>query len=439
MAKDDFNNQEDNMNSENTYPKGTFEGYPPKEEQTMSSSNEKPRQRPKPKREIIIKKHIAEKIETEKKEKEMGNEEKEETHEKTQKPKKSEKKAKSSQKPAKKEKPQKEAKENERKWIVILAVLAIIGIGFILAVSNLGLFSTKNRAATVYGEKILLPELEKAYNSLPENIKPLVTKDQVLDQLISKKLLLKDANLKGITINDSEAEAQITTLLEQSGLTGAEFQDLLDERNVTYEEFKSQIKEALIINKLAEDVIFADLVISEAEQRKFYENNTDLFTTPEIINASHILICSNESIGCQNTRSIEEAYVLAKDVLSKINSTNFGEIAAQYSEEPQADITQGNLGFFKKGDMVLEFETAAFSLGINQVSPKPVETVYGYHIIKVFEREEAKMMPFSQVSEQIENDLKTQKQQLLFEDYIKNIKEKAIQANQLIIYYNSTN
>ncbi len=436
MAKDDFNNQEDNLNSENTYPKGTFEGYPPKEEPVMTNY-EKPKQKSRPKREIIMEKHVAEKkIEEEKQEKETK---KEEIAEKTQKLKKSDKKTKTAQKPAKKESPAKEAKENEKKWIVILVVLAIIGIGFILAVTKLGLFSTKNVAATVYGEKILLPELNQAYDTLPENLKPLVTKDQVLDQLISKKLLLKDAFLNNIAVNDSEVEAQITTLLEQSGLTGAEFQDLLDEKNVTYEEFKSQIKEALTINKLAEQIIFADLVISDAEQRKFYENNTELFLTPESVNASHILICSNESIGCQNTRSLEEAYVLAKDIMSKINSTNFGEIAAQYSEEPQADITEGNLGFFQKGEMVAEFETAAFALNINQVSPKPVETVYGYHIIKVFGKKEAKMIPFSEVSEEIKTDLENQKQQLLFEDYIRNIKEKAIQANQLRIYYNSTN
>lgn len=97
--------------------------------------------------------------------------------------------------------------------------------------------------------------------------------------------------------------------------------------------------------------------------------------TNEKVLANHILVSTNNL-------SDSEALAKAKNISSLINETNFEEIAKIYSDDKGSAVNGGNLGWFGKGIMVKEFEDAAFSLPIGQVS-QPVKTNFGYHIIKV--------------------------------------------------------
>ncbi len=108
----------------------------------------------------------------------------------------------------------------------------------------------------------------------------------------------------------------------------------------------------------------------------------DLFTKKPVeeIKASHILITTD-------THSDEEALELINNISEKINKTNFAEIAKEYSEGPSAP-NGGDLGWFRKGQMVKPFEDVAFDLKINEVS-EPVKTQFGYHIIKLFDKRES--------------------------------------------------
>lgn len=105
---------------------------------------------------------------------------------------------------------------------------------------------------------------------------------------------------------------------------------------------------------------------------------------PEQIRASHILIMHRESRGAPPhiTRSKEEARARAQEVLDKVRrGEDFAALARQYSDEPGADRTGGDLNRFGRGVMVAPFEQAAFSLRVGEISDI-VETPFGFHIIK---------------------------------------------------------
>jgi protein-export membrane protein SecD len=100
------------------------------------------------------------------------------------------------------------------------------------------------------------------------------------------------------------------------------------------------------------------------------------------IQASHILVQWSGSEQSSSTSTKDQALVKIKDIQSKVTAANFEDMAKKYSEEPGADKSAGDLGWFRKGMMVQAFEDAAFKLKNGEVSGI-VETPFGYHIIKV--------------------------------------------------------
>jgi parvulin-like peptidyl-prolyl isomerase len=108
------------------------------------------------------------------------------------------------------------------------------------------------------------------------------------------------------------------------------------------------------------------------------KNANAVYFQPKV-HAEHILITTKD-------RTDAEALKLIKEVQAKVNSTNFGALAQQYSEDSGSAPLGGDLGWFGKGDMVQEFEDAAYALKVGQVS-EPIKTQYGYHLIKLLGKE----------------------------------------------------
>ncbi|MDO4617047.1 MAG: peptidylprolyl isomerase [Lachnospiraceae bacterium] len=140
---------------------------------------------------------------------------------------------------------------------------------------------------------------------------------------------------------------------------------------------------------------FASVSVTDDEIRKFYEEGKENFKTEEQINARHILMESLEEI-----RKIREQ-ILAGEI-------SFEDAAIAHSTCPSAP-QGGELGFFGRGMMVPEFDEAAFAAELNQVT-EPVQTQFGYHLIKVIDKKLASIAPFEEVTDQIRAQLTQQKQ-----------------------------
>nr|WP_257792016.1 peptidylprolyl isomerase [Anoxybacter fermentans] len=136
--------------------------------------------------------------------------------------------------------------------------------------------------------------------------------------------------------------------------------------------------------KLAER-LGQDLTVTEEEMMEYYEKNIRRFTEEEQVRASHILVETKEE---------------ALEILDKINNgEDFADLARKYSNCPSSD-RGGDLGFFGRGRMVYEFEKAAFSTEVGEITG-PVETEFGWHIIKVTDKKEAIVHPYEEVKEEI--------------------------------------
>lgn len=154
-----------------------------------------------------------------------------------------------------------------------------------------------------------------------------------------------------------------------------------------------------MIKQYAVNKLLASVSVTDGEKIKFYEENRDQFVSEESVHAKHILV-DNED--------------LAKDIESKLNKKeiSFEDAAVEYSTCPSS-ASGGDLGEFTRGQMVPEFEEAAFSLPVGKVS-SPVKTQFGYHLILVDEHKEAAQLEYEDVKNEVEHSLVYKKQNETF-------------------------
>jgi parvulin-like peptidyl-prolyl isomerase len=323
----------------------------------------------------------------------------------------------------------KKTKNSKRKKIspntaIGLAALTVIIILAVVLMNLDKIFpSSEGVAARVNGEEITVEEINERYEALPPQYKQLLTKEQFLNQTVQQMLLLQEADKQGITVSDDEVQIVIGTFLQQNGLTQEQFEELLAQENKSLEEMFVLYKEQLKVTKLLNQTIMSDVEVSDTEVEDFYNNNPQYFELPEQVKASHILICGEGDMRCESDLTQQEAKELADEIKDMVTKDNFGELAKEHSTGPSA-VNEGDLGFFGRGMMVKEFEDVAFSLDIGEVS-EPVKTDFGYHIIKVTDKQEASKQSFEEVEEQIKFSLLQQKQQAVLITYINQLMAKA--------------
>ncbi len=141
-------------------------------------------------------------------------------------------------------------------------------------------------------------------------------------------------------------------------------------------EVKTKIRE---YNKLYDGWLVG---LTDYSGRNLFPKRADLISTPPL-GAKHILVAYKGASNSKAERSKTEAFDLANKVLADLKAgQKFEDMAKQYSDDSTNSARGGDLGNFKRGDMVQTFESATAALNIGETSDKPVETVYGYHIIQ---------------------------------------------------------
>ena len=177
------------------------------------------------------------------------------------------------------------------------------------------------------------------------------------------------------------------------------------------EEYKANLKqlEKDLLTQMAINKVLSDVTITDEDAKKFYDENKDQFAQKEAVSAKHILVDNEEK---------------CKEIKEKINNNEitFEEAAKQYSTCPSGQ-QGGDLGMFNRGMMVPEFEEAAFGLELEKVS-EPVQTQFGYHLIKVDTKNEPKTSEFNDVKNQIIQKLIQENQEKKYLDLMKELEAK---------------
>lgn len=176
------------------------------------------------------------------------------------------------------------------------------------------------------------------------------------------------------------------------------------DQDPTYLQSLEKLKDNLL-KQFAVTQLLNSISVSEEEIASYYEKNKKQFVSPKSVNAKHILVSKEE-----------DAKKIIKEM--KEEQISFEEAAKKYSSCPSKE-RGGELGFFSKGQMVPEFEKAAFNLEKNTIS-EPVKTQFGYHIIKVIDEKEAGTKSLEEAKPQIQQIILGKKQQ---EVYLKKVED----------------
>ncbi|HEV2495663.1 MAG TPA: peptidyl-prolyl cis-trans isomerase [Terriglobia bacterium] len=155
---------------------------------------------------------------------------------------------------------------------------------------------------------------------------------------------------------------------------------------------------------IAPDRVRAQLKLDDTTLHQYYAQHLSTYRVPERVKCVHILFMTTGKSPTEVT-TIENT---AKQVLAQVKSgADFGELAKKYSQDPGSAQKGGELGWVVRGQTVKEFENAAFSMKPGQVSDL-VKTIYGFHIIKVEDKQNAHLQTFDEVKNQISTDLERQ-------------------------------
>lgn len=245
-------------------------------------------------------------------------------------------------------------------------------------------------------------------------------KNQVLDSLIDRELLFQETKKKGIKADAKEVDAEIQKIKQRYAKEG-EFEQLLSNMGLTESDVRIQIERGLAIQQLIDKEVRTKVKIGDEEVKSYYDANPQLFQQPEQVKASHILVKVDADAPQEKK---DEARKKIESVQKKAKKgEDFASLAKTYSEGPSGP-KGGDLGYFRRGQMVKPFEDAAFNLKPDQTSDI-VETQFGYHLIKVVDKKPAQKAAYADVKEQLTEHLKKQKMDSEASTYIQSLRSGA--------------
>jgi len=242
-----------------------------------------------------------------------------------------------------------------------------------------------------------------------------------LEQLTSAELLYQEASkltIQDLDLRIAEKVAQNRAKFQ----TEAEFDEALKSIDMTLKDMQDFTRKDVVINNFIENQVAAKATVTETEARNFYDENLEqYFKKPESATASHILIGVDENASTEDRKKAKEK---AEALLKRVKGgEDFAALAKSDSSCPSA--TQGgDLGTFGRGQMVPAFESATFALKPGETSDV-VETKFGYHIIKLTDKQEAATEQFDGVKENISEFLKKEKIQREISSIIDELRKTA--------------
>lgn len=300
---------------------------------------------------------------------------------------------------------------------MFLKRLSAVSLAAVLALSLAGCGKKEGVAAEVGGVEIPIEEYYKSYaaranqfasqygaevldQSEPNSGKTTdeLLREQAIQDLTETEMIRQDAEKMGIEITDEEVDKEVNTMKEQIGGEEA-FQSLLKQNNLPEDFLKENLKKQKLVSEYTEKKL-DELKPTEEELKKYYEDNKDSFFKAK---ASHILVSD-----------LKEANLIRKDIKK---GGDFAKIAKEKSMDPGSKDNGGELGEFTSGQMVPEFDEAIAKMKVGEVS-EPIQSSYGYHVIKL---EDKKELAYEDVKPQIEQKVQQEK----FTEYIQDLQKKS--------------
>jgi peptidyl-prolyl cis-trans isomerase C len=281
--------------------------------------------------------------------------------------------------------------------------------------------------ARVNGEAITGKDLDDAVRAISGRAGPIPPDERdrvyrgVLDNMIGYRLMIQEAKARKIIVPDADVDAQVAQIRGQFP-SEAQFQQALTAQRTTLEAVRNDAREGMSADKLVESEIGSKVTVKPEAVNDFYQKNQDKFQQGPRMRASHILIGVPQNADAATKQQAKaKADALLKDLKA---GKDFAATAKANSQDPGSAPNGGDLGYFEQGQMVPPFEQAAFALKPGEMS-EVVETQFGYHIIKLAEKQDSRVVPLEEAKGQIEEYLTQQNRHAETELFVNALRAKA--------------
>ncbi|MBD3796851.1 MAG: peptidylprolyl isomerase [Campylobacterales bacterium] len=260
-----------------------------------------------------------------------------------------------------------------------------------------GTIASAQTLVTVNGKAItqedvdseLMRATQGRFNQVPPE-KQAQFREQVLQQLIGKELIFEDAKKNGILKSKDYKEE--------------------------YAKLEQRMKEELAI-QVWQKQLLDGIKVSDADLKKYYDQNKEEFNEPQSVHARHILVEKEDT---------------AKSIIAGMKSLSGDKLKEKFIEEAKAKSTGpsgpkgGDLGYFTEGQMVPEFNDKVFSMKTGTITMEPVKTQFGYHVIYLEDKKPAMTRKYDEVKAFIEQRLKMEKFKTAMKDKMDALQKKAV-------------
>lgn len=297
------------------------------------------------------------------------------------------------------------------------AVALVLVAGLVFGIAGC---TDKDVAAKVNGDTIKKSELDAQVEKLKEQYPTMFTgadgegrlldfKQRLLDNMINALLIKQAAGEEGINVTDEDVTKKVEEL--KKGFASQEqFEQALSQAGMDIKALEDQIREQLITEQLIA-ALNKDTEVSDKEISEYYDTNKTQFNEEAAVHASHILFEPDDK-------------ATAETVLAEVKAGgDFAALAKEHSKDPASAAKGGDLGW-PTTPYVPEFQAAADTLAAGQVS-ELVETQFGWHIIKVIEKREARQKTLEEVTDQIKQIIIQQRNADAYQKFLDKLRAEA--------------
>jgi parvulin-like peptidyl-prolyl isomerase len=298
---------------------------------------------------------------------------------------------------------------------IVTAALLLTGLVF----ASTGCSDT-DVAARVNGDVIKRSELDAQMQKSTEQFPDMFTgadgegrlldfQRKLLDNMIDALLIRQAAEERGVSVTDEDVQAKVNEL--KTGFADdAQFAEALAQAGMDEQSLAEQVRDNLIAEKII-TAITSETPVTDAEIEEYYEGNKQQFAEKAGVHAAHILFETDDK-------------ATAETVLEEVRADgDFAALAKQHSKDPGSAANGGDLGW-PTTPYVTEFQAVCDALEPGEISDL-VQTTYGWHIIKVVEKREARQKPLDEVREQIEQLIARQRNADAYRTFLEDLRAEA--------------
>jgi peptidyl-prolyl cis-trans isomerase C len=261
--------------------------------------------------------------------------------------------------------------------------------------------------ATVNGDPITLAEFQERFARAgfkPDQGVALEVKEDFLNRLIERKMMLNEAQRRRIKIGRPEINKRIEALHTENG---KDVKEILSEQGIDFEKWKSDIWEDMMVERLLARDVSRHVSVSSSEVKRYYQANPQEFQKPDQVHARQIVVSTEAE---------------AQKVMEVLQSgADFATVARTKSTAPEAE-RGGDLGYFAMGDMPTEFNVV-FGLSKGGISGI-VKSPYGFHIFKLEDKRGAGTISLDEAYKEIAEKLRREKEDRQYKQWLQELRSR---------------